>query len=351
MIDARTIDDAVDVIAVALALGDIPTDCLRFVKGNVERARYLRGAGSRNDELRDVVALVFDAVGIGWGITYIGRARLEYLRINAASTYRIIISLVTVSSIIRLKHEELSIGGAVVEPGTYTDDYLPVISMPFGPILGRRDCLVERIVLAIMLPTTQARRFRLNRILVVSQDKRIGALSVPPALECYGVLIYVVVSVLALVITNRYGDLTANLNSVAPYGVEGQIGIHRHIGAGVIRGIRLRRIGIRAPAKELVVRERHVPGNRRRAARLVGVDRVRLNGVLERYVSGVAVFIDDLLGVVGVVRVVDQPIRRRRYDIYRGGVTRATVSRGNRGHAGLMGRHETTPINRRHALI
>ena len=348
MIDARTIDDAVDVIAVALALGDIPTYCLRFVKGNVERARYLRGAGSRNDELRDVVALVFDAVGIGWGITYIGRARLEYLRINAASTYRIIISLVTVSSIIRLKHEELSIGGAVVEPGTYLDDYAsPVVSI----VIRCRYRFVERIVLAIMLPSAQIRGTRFNRILVVSQDKRIGALTPPPALKRNGVLVNVISAAFSFVVPNRYDSLVANLNSVAPYGVEGQVGFHRYFGAGSILGIRLRRIGIRAPAKELVVRERHVPGDRRRAPRLVGVDRVRLDGVLERYVSGVAVFIDDLLGVVGVVRVVDQPIRCRRHNIYRGGIARATVPRRNRGHAGLMSRHETALINLRHALV
>ena len=202
-----------------------------------------------------------------------------------------------------------------------------------------------------MLPSAQIRGTRFNRILVVSQDKRIGALTPPPALKRNGVLVNVISAAFSFVVPNRYGNLVANLNSVAPYGVEGQVGSHRYFGAGSILGIRLRRIGIRAPAKELVVRERHVPGDRRRAPRLVGVDRVRLDGVLERYVSGVAVFIDDLLGVVGVVRVVDQPIRCRRHNIYRGGIARATVSRRNRGHAGLVGRHEAGLINRRHALV
>ena len=223
--------------------------------------------------------------------------------------------------------------------------------MPFDLIHRRRDRLVECIVLAIMPPTTQVRRFRRNRILVVSQDKRIGALTSPPALKRNGILVNVFSPVFRLVIPNRYVNLAPDLNLVAPYGVESQVGFHRYFDAGIIRGIRLRRIGIRAPAKELVVRERHVPGDRRRAPRLVGVDRVRFNGVLERYVSGVAVFIDDLLGVVGVVRVVDQPVRCRRHDIYCGGIARAAASRRDRCHAGLVGRHESGLINRRHALV
>ena len=224
--------------------------------------------------------------------------------------------------------------------------------MPLGPILGRRDRLIERIVLTIMLPSAQVRRARLNRVLVVTQDKRIGALSVPPALKRDGALLNVVVpSLLRLVVPNRYVDLIANLNLVAPYGIEGQVGFHHHFGAGIVRRIRLRRIGVRAPAKELVVCEGHIPSDCCTGPWLVGVDRVRLGSIFERYISSVAVFIDDLLGIVGIVRVVNQPVRCWRHDVYCSGVTRATVSRRNRGHAGLMGRHTAVLINRRHALV